>query len=400
MKEKIRIGLMGCGWISESHIAGVKILFEKGCDEFEVAACCDLNPEQAGKAADSVAKFQKNRPAVFTDMEKMIEAGVIDCVDICLPHYLHHKTGSVFLENGCHVMVEKPFSITLKSGRKLLEEANKKGCVISVAENIRRYLPARAMEWAINEKKIIGNVNLALIQVLSHRPFDYNNPAFKWRGIKLLSGGGMIFDSGHHLADMMLYLFGQPETVSCHAGVFDKTVIKNAPVIGDKQADVEDFWSAEFIFKSGLVVNWVYSRSFPGAEVNQGIYFGDKGSIKDKSFVFHCFQNGGDVTLSDGTVVSSGDIEKEYLENLSTEEKERLFPYGCYDGFGVEIIDFVRAIRNKGKPEIDGEEGLRIMALCETCYESDRLKQPVKYEDVHSSKICSYQQEINDYWQI
>jgi len=398
--KKVRIGLIGCGGISKSHIDGVKILVEKGWDEIEITAVCDEKKEVAEEKAELISNFQKNKPIVFTDYEKLISKNLCDGFVLCLPHFLHHSIGLEILRNNFHIMIEKPLSITLKSGKKLVEEAKKRNLIISVAENIRRYLSPRAIKWVIENKKFIGNIKFALINFVVDSPFDYKNYAFKWRGIKVLSGGGMIMDSGHHFADMLLYLFGEIDEIFCEIKNYDTRIIENLPILGSHKADVEDTWNAIVKFKNGIFVNWVYSRSAPGFNLNFGMYSGENGIIKDKSFGFHPFQNGGDVILNDGKIIRSEEIEKEFLKFLSKEEKEKLFPYNCYDGFGIEWFDFVEGIKGKRKVEIDGEDGLKIMSFCECCYESNYLKLPVKFGDVYNSKIENYQKEINDFWKI
>ncbi|MCM8802288.1 MAG: Gfo/Idh/MocA family oxidoreductase [Candidatus Omnitrophica bacterium] len=398
--DKVRIGIIGCGGISKCHIDGVKILVENGCKEIEITALCDENKENAKEKKNLIMQFQKNEPVIFSDFEKVISKKICDGFVLCLPHFLHHTVGIELLKNNYHIMIEKPLALTLKIGKKLVEEAKKRNLVLSIAENIRRYLGPRAIKWVIENKKYIGNIRFALVNLVIDSPFDYTKYAMKWRGIKLLSGGGMIMDSGHHFADMLLYLFGDIEDIYCEIRRYDERMIEEVPFLKKAKADVEDTWDALIKFKNGIFINWFYSRSTPGFNLNFGLYSGESGAIKDKGFVFHPFQNGADIILKDGKIVKSEEIEKEFLNSLSDEEKEKLFPYNCYDGFGLEWIEFARCIKNGLKPEIDGETGLKIISFCESCYESDYMKLPVKYGDVYSGKIENYQKEINMFWKI
>jgi len=400
MKEKVRLGLIGCGGISRAHVQGYRMLMEAGCKEFEVTVCCDISENIAQERAAEIATFQSRQPAIVKDWEKLPGCNLVDAVDICLPHFLHHTVGVGFLESGIHVLVEKPLGITLKAARLMLETARRKKVVLASAENIRRYLTSRATSWALTRAKLIGQVNLVTVSHLSYGPFDYENPALKWRGVKLLVGGGMIMDSGAHFADMLLYLFGQPEEVFCKMFTTDHRVIKNLPVLGEAEVDVEDTWHAVIRYNNGPLITWTYSRSFTGEPVVTGVYYGSQGTVRDRSFVFHCFQAGGDLYLSDGKKIPAEQLQINYLLGLKQEEKDLLFPYGCTDGFGVEVWDFVDAIRSNRQPEIDGELGLQAMALCESCFESSTLGQPVKYQDVLCGKIDSYQAPINAFWKL
>jgi predicted dehydrogenase len=207
-------------------------------------------------------------------------------------------------------------------------------------------------------------------------------------------------DSGAHFADMVQVLFGEVDEVWCTMASHDSRIIKDAPVVGDAPADVEDTWHAVIRFKSGLHVTWTYSRSLYGDDVRLGNYYGSKGTMYDLGFVFHPFQGGGEAILADGTKVSSQEIQDEYLASLSEGEKARLFPYGSTDGFAVEVWDFVNAIATGRRPEMDGYEGLRAKALCEACYESATANKAVQFADVLQGKMDAYQAPIDAFWNI
>jgi predicted dehydrogenase len=397
--EKVRIGLIGCGGITRAHIRGIKTLFQQGWNEMEITCVCDERKEVAEERAQNISEFQKNKPLIFTDYEKLLSKKLCDGFVLCLPHFLHHSIGLEILKNNFHVMIEKPLALTLKAGMKLVEEAKRKNLILSIAEQVRRTLFPRAIKWIIENKKFVGDVKHGVVMLVNYSPFNYTNYSMKWRGVKALSGGGIIFDSGHHFADMLLYLFGEVDEIYCEIRSYDERIIEDIPILGTHKADVEDTYSAIIKFKNDIFITWIYSRSSPGTNLNTAIYVGENGSIKDKGFVFHCFEGGAEILLHLKTI-DSEEIKNIFLKSLTKEEREKLFPYNCYDGFGLEWLEFVRAIKNNKKVEIDGEEGLKIMAFCESFYESNYLKKPVKFEDVYNGKIQNYQKEINDFWKI
>jgi predicted dehydrogenase len=399
MNKPVRLALVGCGWISGAHVRGLGELYRHGCRDVVYAAVCDLAEDTARKQAAEIAAIQGTAPQVFTDLKALIASGIADGADVCLPHYLHHTVGEALLEGGWHVLLEKPLGITIQASRRILAAAKKHGRVLATAENVRRYLAARACAWALNTKRLIGTVTAVHVHVIAHAPFDLQNPAFKWRVVKNLVGGGMIMDSGAHFTDMLLHLFGEVDEVCCTMQTHDRRMV-DAPVVGRVPADVEDAWHAVIRFQSGLSATWTYSRAFYGEKIQYGAYYGTDGTIMDNGFPFHCFQGGGQVTLSDGKIISNEQLQIEYLLALAEDEKRRLFPHGCTDGFAVEIWDFADAIRNGRRPEIDGADGLRAKALCEACYESATLGRPVKYADVLNGQVNAYQRPIDDFWKL
>lgn len=400
MDKGVRLALIGCGKISAEHISGYRDLFERGCREFEITACCHTGVENARKRATEIAEFQGTQPEVFTDIQELIKSGIADAADVTVPHCYHHTVAVSLLAGGLHVLLEKPLGITIKASRKIIEAAKQHDRVLATAENIRRYLPPRSCEWAINKEKIIGDVQAVDVRFINHFPIDYTNRRAKWRAVKSLSGGGMIMDSGAHFADMMLHVFGQVEDVYCVMKTYNRQTIEDVPIVGKGEVDVEDAWCATIRFWSGMFVSWMYSRSFHGEPILSANYYGTKGTMQDTGFVFHPFKGGGNVVLHDGSTVSSGEIQRRYLASLSGEDKDRLFPYGCMDGFGIEMWDFVNAITKRGKPEIDGTDGLRAKTLCECCYESATIGKTVRFDDVLNGRINEYQKPIDEFWRI
>lgn len=125
----------------------------------------------------------------------------------------------------------------------------------------------------------------------------------------------------------------------------------------------------------------------------------------DDHDIFHGPWESAEVILKDGTRYSMPDLEKEFLESLSAEEMERLFPLGFTrgtdgwnQGFILECYDFADAIEKGRPPELDAEAGLRAKSICESIYESSACGQVVNFEDVVSGKIETYQKSINERW--
>jgi predicted dehydrogenase len=400
MSDRVTLALVGCGWISEAHVKGYRDLVQRGCGEFAVTACVDLRLESAEARADQIAEFQGSRPLTFASIEDLITSGAAQAADLCIPHFVHHTVAVRLLEGGLHVMVEKPMGLTNTMTRMIIDTADRHSRVLSYGENIRRCLTARACNWALNERKLIGDVRRVAIHSTGYGPFDYDNPAFKWRGVKVLTGGGMILDSGAHFADMIQVLLGDVDRIACKMDTYDRRVIEGAPIVGDVPADVEDTWHAVIDFKSGVQATWSYSRSLYGEGLNFARYYGSEGTMVDLGFPFHPFQGGGEAVLADGTKVSSEQIQLEYLMGLDDTTKAGLFPYGATDGFAIEVWDFVNAIANGRKPEMDGLDGLKAKTLSECCYEAATAGAPVEFDDVLDGSVSAYQKDIDAFWKV
>ena len=397
--DSVKLALVGCGGISTLHVNGYRELRAKGGDEVEFAVCCDISQEAANTRADEIEGIQGSRPRVVTDHERLCDSDEVAGAVCCLPHWLHHQIGCALLEGGLHVMIEKPLGITLRAGQKLIDTAVRMGRILATAEGTRRSLGARVCQWAFRDERLVGEPLGARVHTVRHEPFDLDDPAFKWRVVKNLVGGGMILDSGAHFADMMLCLFGEVAEAYCVMQTLDDRRVEGVPVFGTAQVDVEDTWDAVIRFNSGAVVQYSYSNMLPCTDSVFGNYYGTEGRLDDAwAWPMHAFESGGIVTRTDGKSMSVEEITEAYLAQSPQESLNRLFPHGCRDSFGIELWDFADAIANDRSPEMDGHAGQRAKALCETLYESATLGQPVKYADVLSGKVRSYQEPIDEYW--
>ena len=68
------------------------------------------------------------------------------------------------------------------------------------------------------------------------------------------------------------------------------------------------------------------------------------------------------------------------------------------NSYGLETLEFVRAIRENREMETNGIEGLRDLAICYSIIEASRSQQSVKVSDVEMGKINEYERDINAYF--
>src|SRR5436190_14318085 len=104
----VRLGLIGLGNIGQHH-AGY--LCAGKVSRAELVAVCTSQPAKA-------AKFKG--PKVFSAPEDLMRSGLVDAVIIATPHYQHTTLGIAALNQGFHVMVEKPISAHKADAEKLI----------------------------------------------------------------------------------------------------------------------------------------------------------------------------------------------------------------------------------------------------------------------------------------
>lgn len=389
MPEKIRIGMIGCGSVAKAHVIGFRELAGKGLGNFEIVATCDVVEEKAKRLASEIKQFQKKpRPKVYTDFQNMLKKEDIQALDICTDHRTHHLIAVPCFEAGKHVMVEKPLGITIRAGRRIIDAAEKHGKVLAVAEDRRFSLVNRASKWAI-EQGYIGDVQMIFQIGIGGSP-DFGRDAIifgtPWRHEKLEAGAGTVLDNGCHDADEFRYLNGEVSEVMGFIQTFEKTRVKRderGKIVERVKSTTEDAGFAILKFHDGSVAHWspAYWAGHGEPSSFRWIY-GTKGCLKGKSVVL-------DTGRRENVTVL-------YLLNADEEDREKFFPKGITNTFALEIHDFLQAILEHRRPEVDGWEGLRDEAVCYAAIESSGLGRPVKVKDVLEGVVEEYQREINE----
>ena len=119
----VRLGIVGLGNMGSGHVAGMPAI--KRC---ELTAVCDIVPEK-------LAKYSKYK--TFTDSAEMIRSGEIDAILIAVPHYDHTTIGIDAMQNGIHVLTEKPISVHKADCERLIAAHTNKDLVFAAMFNQR-----------------------------------------------------------------------------------------------------------------------------------------------------------------------------------------------------------------------------------------------------------------------
>lgn len=400
MKDKIRLAMVGCGGMAGAHLNSYITLKERNLDQFDFVAMCDVVEANARNFAEKASKSQDGRmPGVYTELDEMLEKENIDAADICSPHYLHHSMSISCFEAGADVIVEKPLGVTVRAGKKMIEAAERNNQILAVAEQVRRWVGPRTVEWMINTEEMVGTPRMFFCKSI-RGPSDpeqkLRQARLRWRHNKLKSGGNGLIDGGVHYADLLLYLFGEVEEV--YAKVENLNQFKFLDGNEDfVPVTVEDTVVATLTFRNGVIGTWIISGAAPGQGSSYNTYHGSSGSIHGG--------NGGyprnpKLHLADGEVKEKDELTAMYMESLNEKEKDKLFPHGITEGVTLEVYDFIDAVVNRRRPELDGTDGLNAQTICEAIYESAWRGESVKVEDVYDEKIADYQKEINEHWKI
>lgn len=120
MGKKIKVAIIGCGQISDAHLSEIRLI-----PYAHVVAVCDLYESLAEDTAD---RFDVG--AYYSDISEMLEKEKPDVVHLATPPHTHLALGTLALERGSHVYVEKPFCTNTDDARKLLKRAEDLGLLV------------------------------------------------------------------------------------------------------------------------------------------------------------------------------------------------------------------------------------------------------------------------------
>ena len=143
-----------------------------------------------------------NIPA-FDDYQKMIKSQKLDAVSICVPTSLHYLVAKNCINNGLHVLLEKPIASTVKEGEKLLELASSKKIKFLVG-HIERFNPVVKKAKEMIENDELGKVITIIARRVGGFPFQ-------------ITDTNVSVDSAIHDIDIANYLLGRlPTKVYSH----------------------------------------------------------------------------------------------------------------------------------------------------------------------------------------
>ncbi|HYD36496.1 MAG TPA: Gfo/Idh/MocA family oxidoreductase, partial [Allosphingosinicella sp.] len=156
----------------------------------------------------AVPAFELAAIAGAADGAAAIASPDIDLVVIATPNPTHYPLAAAALEAGKHVVVDKPFAVTLAEADALIALATTKGRMLTVFHNRRwdgDFLTVRRLV----ESGALGEIGLFEAHWDRFRP----RPRTGWRE-QPVAGSGLLWDLGPHLVDQALVLFGVPDSVS------------------------------------------------------------------------------------------------------------------------------------------------------------------------------------------
>ena len=357
--KKIKVGIIGTGWIAESHVESYKKM-----PDVEIAALADLIP---GKAAAFAKRYGVEGARLYPDHQSMLANEKLDAVSVCTYNVQHAPCTIDALNAGVNVLLEKPMSVTLDEAAEMIRAEKKSGKLLSIGFQPRMDANMQQIKKIV-EAGELGRVYY--IQTGGGRRRGIPNSTFIE---KRTAGLGALGDIGCYALDMVLNAIGYPKplTVTGYTSNFFGTSTDYQSPEDAARFDVDDFAAAFIRLEGGVVLDfriaWAMHVDTPG----DTIILGTKGALRIPST--ECWN---------GTV---GGPMKLYRD-VAGEQVETVLPVlgadeGSFDGlFYKKIRSFLDAIENGGPAPVPSSQILYNQAILDGVLRSAELGREVEIE--------------------
>lgn len=273
--RKLRIGIIGTGGISGSHIQA----YLKQPD-VELVAGCDLIP---GKAEAKFAEYEVKDAKFFTDYKEMIDTVEMDAVSVCTYNRTHAECTIYALEHGLNVLLEKPMTVTLDEAIAIRKAEKASGRIVSVGFQPRFDANMQMI------KKIVKSGELGRVYYVQTGGGRRHGIPVSWSETFIendKAGLGALGDIGCYSIDLVMNALDNPKplTVSGTATDYFGTTPEAYSQVGKpecaKKFSVDDFASAYIRLEGGIILDfriaWYMHLDTPG----DTIIMGTKGSLR------------------------------------------------------------------------------------------------------------------------
>ena len=312
-----RVALIGLGAMGRNHLRVLSDL-----EGVELAAICDQDANLLESAE------RKYSVPAYRSWDEMLGHARLDAAVIAVPTRFHGQAGLAALEQGLHVLIEKPIASNLDEGRQLLDAARRAKKLLAVG-HIERFNPAIRELGRRLEAGEIGRIYQ--LQARRQGPF----PA-RIRDV------GVVIDLATHDLDVMHHLAAS-DVQRLYAETEQRI-----------HTEHEDILNALLKFESGVLgvlqVNWLTPTKIRELSV-----LGERG-------MFVCNYLTQDL-MHFKNAEFPPEADSEFRVRAVTEGEAVTFPVAQGEPLRLELQAFVQAVRGERPLEVDGEAGLRALHL-------------------------------------
>ena len=192
-QRTLRVALVGTGRIAHDWQAAIAALPER----FALVGGVDPQPE-------ALEWLKGLAVPGFASVRDLCNKSAPDLAIVCSPPATHENAAEELLAGGCHVLCEKPVSVSEASAARMYQAAERHRRTLSMASKFRFVHSVRRAAALVTE----GTIGQPLLYEGAFTGFV--DMANRWNSNPSLSGGGVLMDNGSHAADLARFLLGSP----------------------------------------------------------------------------------------------------------------------------------------------------------------------------------------------
>jgi predicted dehydrogenase len=337
--DRTKVGIVGCGTISGIYLSNLATKFPN----VEVTAVADLLPERAqAKAAEHGIPRACSVEELISDPEIQI------VLNLTVP-LSHAEVTLQAISAGKHVYTEKPLSVSLREGERILTLARKKGVRVGAAPDTFLGAGIQTCIRLINEGAIGMPVAATAFMTCHGHEAWHPDPAFYYA-----SGGGPVFDMGPYYFTALVALLGPAQRVCGSVKrSFPRRTVGSGPNAGQIiDVEVPTHAAGTIDFAIGAVATFVMSFDVWHAQLPRIEIYGSEGSLSvpdPNTF-------GGPVMIRESTDAEWRDVPvpAAYAENSR----------------GLGLSEMADAIREGRPHRASGALGLHVLEIMHAVHEA------------------------------
>jgi predicted dehydrogenase len=357
--DKINVGIIGLGRISDLHALGYKD--NKEARIYGVSS----RTEETGLSK----KLEWGAEKYYKDYHDMLADPKIDAVEILTPQKLHEKMVIEAAAAGKHIMVQKPMTIDLASADRMLAAVADLDRVYKVIENYIFYPPIQKAKELIDSGAIGDPINLRIKFISgSSGGWEIDPRTWEWRMQENIEGRGMqTFDHGHHMWCVAWFLMGDIDRVSAWIDSADGIVDCPANIIWKYKGGIK-YGSCDYTHCWDMDMPSDYYANDEWFEIT-----GSKGII---------LINRSTGKLKEGPALShfNGRGWKHY-DDLDSDWSA---------GFKNATYNFISAMKGREAPLLTGEEARKILKIALAIIKSSRERREVYIDELEQPDPDGY----------
>lgn len=361
--KKLKVGIIGTGWIANAHIAELKKM-----PDVEITCGADLID---GKAEKFFKDNNVDNVHCYRSHKELIDSEDVDAVCICTYNRQHAEPTIYALEHGVNVLLEKPMCVTLDEAADICRAEKKSGKILSIG------FQPRFDENMKMVKKIVESGELGKIYYIQTGggrrrgiPHPYGTTFIEDK----TAGIGALADIGCYSLDMVLNAIGYPKPLTVTGYVSDffgkdpnyTSYVKTGHPEYASLFGVDDFGAGFIRLEGGIILDfriaWAMNLDTPG----DTIIMGTRGSLRIPST--DCW-NG-----------SIGGPLKIYHE-VAGEQVVTELPMAVNDGKGnfyKKMRSFLDAIKTGGKAPVPTSQIIINQAIIDGIVTSSKLGKEIE----------------------